>query len=53
MASISTETNGRRRVQFTGLDGKRRTLRLGKANKRDTEQVALHIDSITSRAAQA
>ena len=39
MASLSTAADGARRVQFTGPDRKRRTLRLGKTPKKTAEQV--------------
>ncbi len=46
MASIASDSNGRKRIQFVGLDGKRRTLRVGKATKSDAARTARHIENI-------
>lgn len=47
MASISTDSRtGRRTVQFTGLDGKRRSIRLGKLTKRQAEHVRLRVEHL-------
>lgn len=46
MASITKEANGRRIVQFVGVDGKRRSLRLGKVNQRTAESVKLRVELI-------
>ncbi len=46
MASVGNDAAGRKRIQFSGLDGKRRTLRLGKCSKRDADNVARHIENI-------
>ncbi len=51
MASISTATNGTRRILFLGLDGKRRTIYCGKSPKRVVEEVARHVEVIVSCAA--
>ena len=49
MASITTEQRrGRRIVQFTDLDGARRSVRLGKITKRDAEQTKRHIEAMLS-----
>ena len=40
MASVSTDPRGNRRVQFTGPDRRRRTIRLGKVSKRAAEDLA-------------
>ena len=37
MASVTTDTAGNRRVQFTGPDRRRRTIRLGKVSKRQAD----------------
>ncbi len=51
MASVANDPNGRRRIQFIGLDGKRKTLRLGKLPKRDAESVCRHVENILTSAA--
>ena len=48
MASISRQTNGRRRIQFTGADGKRKTLRLGKVNQRTAEAVKVKVEDLVT-----
>lgn len=48
MASLSTnKSNGRRKIQFT-LNGKRRTITLGKVPKRQAESVKLHIENLVA-----
>ena len=47
MASISHEKKtGRRTVQFVGDNGKRRSIRLGKVNKRQAESAKLFIEDL-------
>ena len=46
MASITREANGRRTIQFVGLDGKRRSLRLGKVSQRHAEGFKTKIESL-------
>lgn len=46
MASITTQPNGRRTVQFVGLDGCRRSIRLGKVGKAVAESVKLRIERL-------
>ena len=50
MASVSTEKNGTRRVQFAAPDGRRRTVRLGKAPKRAAEELRGLIERLTAAA---
>ena len=50
MASIVNDPNGRRRVQFEGVDGKRRTLRLGKVSAKDAGAVLLHVERLAMAA---
>ncbi|WP_171187430.1 tyrosine-type recombinase/integrase [Alienimonas chondri] len=50
MASVSTDPHGTRRVQFTGPDGKRRTVRLGKLSKRGAEEIAGLVERLTAAA---
>jgi integrase len=44
MATIGDEPNGRKRILFFGPDGKRKTVRLGKATKKDAETWKLRIE---------
>jgi len=46
MASISTDTNGRRRILFSTADGVRKQVRLGKASKKDAETICSRIAAI-------
>ncbi len=48
MASISNDPNGRRRILFVGADGKRRTIRLGKVSRRNTEAVKVKVEHLVS-----
>ena len=48
MASITNEPNGRRTIQFVGIDGKRRSVRLGKVSKRVAEAVKLHVEDLVA-----
>ncbi len=48
MASISRGPNGRRIIQFKGVDGARKTLRLGKVTQRAAEAVKLRVEMILS-----
>ncbi len=51
MASISTEkTTGRRIVQFTGVDGRRRSIRLGKVNKKQAKTIRLKVEKLVAAA---
>src|SRR5579863_6016766 len=45
MASISNE-NGRRAIQFVGVDDRRHSIRLGKCDQRTAEGVKLHIERL-------
>ena len=46
MASINRDKNGNCRLQFKSLDGKRRTIRLGKITKKVSERILFHIEEI-------
>ena len=46
MASVVTLPDGKRRVQFTGLGGARRTLHLGKVEKKYAEAVCTRVETI-------
>ena len=49
MASITTRPNGHRWITFTHpADRRRRTLRLGKARKRDAESVRAHVETLAA-----
>jgi integrase len=50
MASISNQPGGKRTVQFMGLDGKRRSIRLGKTSKAIAETVSAHVQAILNAA---
>ena len=48
MASLSTEKKtGRRTIQFV-LDGKRRSIRLGKVNKKQAETIKRHVEAFVA-----
>jgi hypothetical protein len=44
MASISRDTNGWRRIQFTGPDGIRKTLRLGEVSQQTADTIRCRIE---------
>ncbi|VTS03010.1 integrase family protein : Uncharacterized protein OS=Blastopirellula marina DSM 3645 GN=DSM3645_29846 PE=4 SV=1: Phage_integrase [Tuwongella immobilis] len=46
MASVINDPNGRRRIQFTGPDGRRRTVRLGKISRKDADGICRQIELI-------
>src|SRR4051794_34387606 len=46
MASISTDKSGNKTMQFTGLDGKRKTVRLGKARQRSIDTIKTHVEEL-------
>jgi integrase len=48
MASISTDQNGNRTVQFYGTDGKRRSVRLGNVPMKQAESMRLKIQALNS-----
>src|SRR5687767_4116204 len=50
MASINKEPNGRRTIQFVAGDGKRRSIRLGKATQRDAELVKTRVEALAAAA---
>lgn len=50
MASISRESNGRRTIQFVGVDGKRRSIRLGKVSQRAAEAVKVRVEHLANAA---
>lgn len=46
MASICDDDNGRRRILFVAPDQKRKTIRLGKTDRRTAEGVARHVETL-------
>ncbi len=48
MASITKRPNGRREIQFIGIDNKRRTLRLGKVDQKIAESIRLRVEELNS-----
>ena len=46
MASLSNDPKGLRRIQFIGLDGRRKTIRLGRIPKRDAEAVKVKVEQL-------
>ena len=48
MASISDDPNGRRRILFVAPDGSRKTLRLGKIDRKSAEAINRHVESLLS-----
>src|SRR6185437_6151779 len=48
MASIINDPNGRKRIEFNGIDGKRRGIRLGKASLRDAIEFKSKLEYLTS-----
>ena len=48
MASICSDPNGFKRILFVGLDGKRKTLRIGKKKSRDADAFKQKLESLLS-----
>lgn len=48
MASISRDPSGNRTIQFVGADGKRRSIRLGKLNKRQAEEIKIKVEALAA-----
>lgn len=46
MASISREPNGRRTVQFTAADGRRKSIRLGKVSQRIADEIKVKVEHL-------
>jgi integrase len=46
MASIVNDPNGRKRIQFVAPDGRRKTIRLGKVDRKTAERVCRHIEAL-------
>lgn len=48
MASITTEANGRRTIQFVAKDGKRKSIRLGKCSQQVAEAVKVRVEHLNA-----
>ena len=48
MASISKDASGNVRILFIGIDKKRRTIRLGKVNKKLAETIKLRVEALVA-----
>ena len=48
MASIVDDPNGRRRILFVGPDAKRRSIRLGKIDRKSAESICRHAEALLS-----
>jgi integrase len=48
MASVIDDPNGRRRIQFVSPDGKRKTIRLGKIDRKTAEGVCRQVEHLLS-----
>ena len=48
MASISNQRNGRKTIQFVGSDGKRRSIRLGKLNRKAATAFKVRVEHLVS-----
>lgn len=46
MASLSCQANGVKIIQFVDIEGRRRTIRLGKTSKRNAERFKLKVESL-------
>ena len=46
MASLVDDPNGRRRILFVGPDTKRRTIRLGKIDRKGAESICRHVEEL-------
>jgi integrase len=48
MASIADDPNGRRRILFVAPDDSRKTIRLGKIDRKSAESIARHVEALLS-----
>src|SRR5947207_15567176 len=46
MASVVNDPNGRRRILFVVPDGSRKTVRLGKIDRKSAEAIARHVEAL-------
>lgn len=48
MASISSDPNGRKRIQFINCNGERQVVRLGKMSIKDAEAIRTRIEALVA-----
>ena len=48
MASISDDPNGRKRILLVAPDGSRKTIRLGKCDRKTAESICRHVEALLS-----
>ena len=48
MASISNDPNGRKRILFVAPDGSRKTIRLGRIDRKSAEAIKRHVEALLS-----
>jgi len=48
MASLTNDTDGRRRIQFKDTDGRRQTIRLGKMPKQRANSIKTKVEDLVS-----
>jgi site-specific recombinase XerD len=48
MASVIDDPNGRRRIQFVAPDNRRRSIRLGKCDRRSADAICRHVQALLS-----
>src|SRR4051812_42295934 len=46
VASIADDPNGRRRILFVAPDGSRKTIRLGKIDRKSAEGICRHVEAL-------
>ena len=46
MASIANDPGGRRRIQFVAPDESRKTIRLGKCDRKTAEAISRHVEAL-------
>jgi integrase len=46
MASIANDPNGRKRILFVAPDGSRKTIRLGKIDRKSAESICRHVEAL-------
>jgi hypothetical protein len=49
MASITTDENGRRKIQFIATNRRRKTIRLPKCSMKHAEAVKVHVEELIAR----
>ncbi|MGE5612375.1 MAG: tyrosine-type recombinase/integrase [Bacillota bacterium] len=50
MASIASDANGRKRIQFIGINGQRHAIRLGKASMKQAEAFKVKVEDLVAAA---